>query len=157
MLQDVRAAWTCDVCWSEISEREGVLEFANGNTEHGAVGGYPRVSEDEWTRLSTAAKLKARGIRMARDGLGAGLALLRHEVQNPRPGNVRLRVHHRACVPAPKETPYCIDLARITSLPQLMNWIHHLQEERWFGKAETYQLLRAWYKAAGGRINPGRL
>jgi hypothetical protein len=161
MSTSLRAQWVCDICRKPI-EDNGYLDFSNGNSEVGFVGGYPMESQDKWDRLTPAEQMHSLSVprdpkSMALSEAAGGdiyssrdmISLMR--AQMSRPANVTIRVYHFGCDPDPDGSPYFVDTDRIGTLDQLVEWLNHLEEKEWFGKAEMISLINRWYSAAGGQ------
>lgn len=57
-------------------------------------------------------------------------------------GDAHWNVHHHQCVPEPEANAYNIDIERIRTMPQLLEWTAHLLESKhWLGDTDWHRLI----------------
>jgi len=113
--------WTCDECGRPIRDGDGWVTIGYAD-----IRAY-RVAAADWER---------------RHPRGDGWRILSLGEYEDFPNPVRWHVWHRRCDPDITSEDYFIDIDRIRTVAQLLEWSSHLMEKTWFANTTWKDVLR---------------
>ncbi len=111
--------WSCDECGKPIANGAGWITI-----RYSEIGAFRRA-EAEWEKRHPDS--------WAPINLGDLFDF---------PEPVRWHVWHRRCDPDVGSTDYAIDIERIRTVPQLLEWSSHLMEKTWLPSTTWKDVLR---------------
>jgi hypothetical protein len=116
----VRLKWNCDICRKAIGDGGGYVlaDRAHANQRLRAIAELPRHE---------------------------GVVSLAELVDERRdiPPLSRWHAYHNDCDPRPNaEDEYVIDVHRIRTLAELVQWNAHLSEKTWIGETDWYRFIQ---------------
>ena len=111
--------WTCDVCGRRVVDGDGYIEAD--------MTAAMRALEEEEVRRQ---RRRARGNQPVRLSEVALVEL------------VPWHAVHAECDPFPDGPSYLIEIERIRTLPDLLEWCRHLSEKRWLPMTDWFRFLK---------------